>query len=80
MDRGAWQATIYTYRIYIYICVCIYIYALCVGLVAQLCPTLCNPMDCSPPVPTVMEFSRQEYWSGVQRIFLTQEVYLQDCL
>ena len=22
-------------------------------LVAQLCPTLCNPMDCSPPVSTV---------------------------
>ena len=26
--------------------------------VAQLCPTLCNPMDSS------MEFSRPEYWSG----------------
>ena len=30
---------------------------LCV--VAQLCPTLCNPMDCS------YGFSRQEYWSGL---------------
>ena len=30
-------------------------------LVAQLCPTLCNPMD--PPLS--MEFSRQEYWSGL---------------
>ena len=27
------------------------------------CPTLCNPMDCSPP--TSMVFSRQEYWSGL---------------
>ena len=30
-------------------------------LVAQLCPTLCDPMDCGAPLP--MEFSRQEYWS-----------------
>ena len=34
-------------------------------LVAQSCPTLCDPMDCSPPVsPLSMEFSRPEYWSG----------------
>ena len=26
-------------------------------LVAQSCPTLCDPIDCS-------QFSRQEYWSG----------------
>ena len=32
-------------------------------LVAQSCPTLCNPMDCNPPAPLSMEFSRQEYWS-----------------
>ena len=31
--------------------------------VAQSCPTLCDPMDCSPP-PS-MGFSRQEYWSGL---------------
>ena len=30
--------------------------------VAQLCPTLCDPMDQAPPS---MEFSRQEYWSGL---------------
>ena len=30
-------------------------------LVAQSCFTLCDPMDCSPS----MEFSRQEYWSGL---------------
>ena len=28
--------------------------------VAQLCPTLCDPM-----APQSMEFSRQEYWSGL---------------
>ena len=33
--------------------------------VAQLCPTLCDPMDCSLPGPPSMGFSRQEYWSGV---------------
>ena len=31
----------------------------------QSCPTLCGPMDCSPPAPLPMEFSRQEYWRGL---------------
>ena len=30
----------------------------------QSCPTLCKPMDYSPPVSSV-GFSRQEYWSGL---------------
>ena len=34
-------------------------------LVAQLCPTLCDPMDCSLQAPLSMEFFRQEYWSGL---------------
>ena len=33
--------------------------------VAQSCPTLSNPMYCSPPGSPSMEFSRQAYWSGV---------------
>ena len=33
--------------------------------VTQSCPTLCDPMDCSPTSPPSMEFSRQEYWSGL---------------
>ena len=33
--------------------------------VAQSCPTLSDPMDCSYQAPPSMEFSRQEYWSGV---------------
>ena len=33
--------------------------------VAQSCPTLSDPMDCSLQAPPSMEFSRQEYWSGV---------------
>ena len=31
----------------------------------QLCPTNCNPMDCSCQGPLPVEFSRQEYWSGL---------------
>ena len=34
-------------------------------LVAQSCPALCNPMDCSLQAPVSMEFSRQEHWSGL---------------
>ena len=33
--------------------------------VAQSCPTLSDPMDCSPPRSSIHGFSRQEYWSGV---------------
>ena len=39
-------------------------------LVAESCPTVCEPMDCSPTpynvacqAPLSIEFSRQEYWS-----------------
>ena len=31
----------------------------------QLCPILCNPMDCSPPGSSVHGFSRQEDWGGL---------------
>ena len=34
-------------------------------LVAQLCLTSCSPLDCSLQAPLFMEFSRQEYWSGL---------------
>ena len=29
------------------------------------CLTLSDPMNCGPPDSSVMEFSRQEYWSGL---------------
>ena len=32
-------------------------------LVLQSCPTLCNPIDCSPQASLSMGFPRQEYWS-----------------
>ena len=34
-------------------------------LVAKLCLTLCDPMDCSPQAPLSMRFPRQDYWSGL---------------
>ena len=33
--------------------------------VAQSCPTLCDPIDSSPPGPPSLGFSRQEHWSGL---------------
>ena len=33
--------------------------------VTQSCPTLCEPMDCSPPGFSVHGFPRQEYWRGL---------------
>ena len=35
------------------------------GLVTQLCPTLCNPLDYSSPGSLSIGFSGQEYWSGL---------------
>ena len=31
----------------------------------QSCPTLCDPIDGSPPGPSSLGFSRQEHWSGL---------------
>ena len=58
---------------YIHIYVCVYThthththtYTHTYVLVAQLCLTLCDPMDCSPPGSSVRGISRQEYWSGL---------------
>ena len=38
---------------------------LCCAKLLQSCLTLCDPMDHSPQAPLSMEFSRQEYWSGL---------------
>ena len=34
------------------------------GVVAQLCLTLCNPVDCGPPGSSVCGSLQQECWSG----------------
>ena len=33
--------------------------------VAQSCPTLCDPVDCSPPGSSVHGILQQESWSGL---------------
>ena len=33
--------------------------------VTQSCPTLCDPWTAAYQAPQSMEFSRQEYWSGL---------------
>ena len=48
-------------------------------LVAQSCPTLCDPMDCGPPGSSVHGILQAEYWSGhslLQGIFPTQGLNL----
>ena len=40
-----------------------FFFVVCCCLAAKSCPTLCNPMGCSPlQAPLSIEFSRQEYW------------------
>ena len=66
MDREAWHAAIHgvtksrtrlsDWNEWMNQWVCV--------LVAQSCPTLCDPMDCNLPGSLFMGFSRQEYWSG----------------
>ena len=34
-------------------------------LVTQSCPTLCDPINCSPPGFLSMGLPKQEYWSGL---------------
>ena len=44
-----------------YFCLkCMYI-----GIVLQLCLTLCDSMGWNHEAPLSLEFSRQEYWSGL---------------
>ena len=41
-------------------------------LVAQSCPTLCNPIDYSLPGSSVMDFSRQEYYTDANEAVLVK--------
>ena len=38
---------------------------MCVCSVVQLCPTLSDPMDCSPPGSSVQGIFQARYWSGL---------------
>ena len=37
----------------------------CVCVCTQLCPTVYNPMDCSPPGSSVHGILQEDYWSGL---------------
>ena len=37
----------------------------CESEVAQSCPALCDPIDCTSQAPPSMGFSRQDYWNGL---------------
>ena len=65
------SANPYCRRCFVCVCVCV---GVCVCVYAkllqlQVCPTLCDPTDCSMPgacqAPLSMRFSREEYWSGL---------------
>ena len=43
------------------------VYAAAAAKSLQLCPTLCDPIDSSPPGSSVAGFSRQEYLGGLPK-------------
>ena len=47
-----------------HVCTYIHIYAAAAAKSLQSCPTLCDPIDGSPPPPS-LGFSRQEHWGGL---------------
>ena len=46
-------------------CQCAAAAAAAAAKLLQSCPTLCDPIDSSPPGPPSLGFSRQEHWSGL---------------
>ena len=63
-SKKSWSNQSYIY-IYICMCVCVCVFVCEKVLVVQSCPTLCNPMICSPPDSLSIWFFRQEYQSGL---------------
>ena len=51
---------------------CAIYYTYCACLVAQLCPTLCDPLDCSCQLSLSTEFFRQKY----EKYILKSVLYL----
>ena len=51
-------------NLFVCVCVCVCVYV-CMCSVALLYPNLCDRMDTACQTPLAMEFSRQEYWSGL---------------
>ena len=48
-ERGMDKDVVCVYIYSVFVCVYIYIVFVCVCSVIELCPTLCNPMNCSQP-------------------------------
>ena len=46
------------------VCVCVCV-CVCISSATQLCLTFCNPWTAAHQALLSMEFSRQEYWSGL---------------
>ena len=44
---------------------CVFLVGRVMWMYAQVCLTLCDPMDCSSPALLSVGFPRQEYWSGL---------------
>ena len=62
-EAGDGRSSLHGYKgLCVCVCVCV---CVCACSVDQSHPTLYNPMDCSPWAPQSMEFSSQEYWSGL---------------
>ena len=53
-----------TFIIYRVFCKHAHVVCVCAKLL-QLCPTLCDPLNCTPTRLLSTESSRQEYWSGL---------------
>ena len=47
------------------LCVCVCVCVRASAKLLQLCLTLCNPMDYSPPGTSLLGILQQEYWSGL---------------
>ena len=56
------------YRSCVCVCVCVCVKSL------QLCPSLCDPMDCSPPGYSILGFSSKN--TGVDCHALLQDIFL----
>ena len=60
--------SVFFISVVLFISICCWVF-LCV-LLAQLCPILCDPMDCSPPGPSVLGILRVKIWEWVAIPFL----------
>ena len=61
---------IYPVSVCVCLCVCL---CVCVYLIAQSCPTLCDPVNVACHAPLSVEFSRREYRVGCH--FLLQGIF-----